>query len=59
MPTPPLEEPTSKVTLNLFTADLAWLRKNEDHWTATVRELVKRYAFARQHSADFIDIRGA
>lgn len=59
MPTPPLEEPSTKATLNLFTSDLAWLRRNEEHWSATVRELVRRYVYARQHATDFIDIRGA
>lgn len=48
MPTPPLEEPITKVTINLFTSDVEWLKRNEDHWTAIVRELVHKYVYAKQ-----------
>lgn len=43
MPTPPLEEPTSKVTLNLFTRDIDDLKKIEGQWTTKVREIVHAY----------------
>lgn len=41
MPTPPLEETITKVTLNLYTRDLADLRRLEDNWSSKVRELIR------------------
>lgn len=56
MPTPPLEEPTTKSTINLFTKDVEWLKRHEDHWTSAIRELVRKYVFAKQHGSDFIEV---
>lgn len=56
MPTPPLEEPTTKSTINLFTKDVEWLKRHEDHWTSAIRELVRKYVFAKQHGSNFIEV---
>jgi hypothetical protein len=43
MPTPPLDEPSIKVTLNLYTKDVELLKANAPHgmgWSAYLRELV-------------------
>lgn len=42
MPTLPLEEPTTKVTLNIFTRDLEAL-KRIGAWSALVREIVHEW----------------
>lgn len=42
MPTPPLEEPTTKVTLNIFTRDLEAL-KRIGAWSVLVREIVHEW----------------
>lgn len=43
MPTPQLEEPIQKVTLNLFTRDVEqFKRRYGQGWTSQVREVVRR-----------------
>jgi hypothetical protein len=43
MPTPPPEWPITKCTLNLFSHDLADLRRWEENWSTKVRELIHSY----------------
>jgi hypothetical protein len=42
MPTPTIDEPIQKVTLNLFTSDIDWLKRHHGQgWTTYIRELVR------------------
>ena len=43
MPTPPLDEPAKKVTLNLWERDVAYLKSHYEHWSEKVREVVHDY----------------
>ncbi len=48
VPTPSLDEPISKVTLNLYSRDIEDLRRWEMNWSAVVRDLVKSYCATRR-----------
>jgi hypothetical protein len=43
MPTPPLEEPTKKVTHNLWKSDYEYLKAKYEHWSVKVRDLVREF----------------
>ena len=43
MPTPPPDEPITKVTLNLYTRDLVDLKRWEANWSTFAREIVHEY----------------
>lgn len=48
MPTPPLEEPATKITLNVFTSDLERLKKIwGPGWSVVIRDLLREYV--RKH----------
>lgn len=48
MPTPTIDEPITKVTLNLYTRDVEWLKKAQGQgWTTYIREVVR--AKVREH----------
>ena len=47
MPTPPLEEPTTKVTMLLWSRDVAFLKRKYPNYTTKVRELVRAYCLAQ------------
>ncbi len=53
MPTPPLNEPHRKVTLNLFSKDLEYLKANYERWSEKVRDLV--HEFVRTANRKFKD----
>lgn len=53
MPTPPLEQPHRKVTLNLWEKDLEYLKAKYTHWSEKVRELV--HDFVRKDNRTFKD----
>lgn len=36
-------EPTTKVTLRLFTTDLAYLKRTEDNYQVLIREIIKSW----------------
>ena len=47
MPTPPLEEPTTKITINVFTADLEALKRSHGPgWSTIIRELLRNHAYS-------------
>jgi hypothetical protein len=43
MPTPPLEEPTKKVTLNIWERDFLYLKAKYEHWSEKAREIIRDY----------------
>ena len=43
MPTPPLEEPPKKVTLNLWKSDYDYLKSKYARWSEKVRDLVREF----------------
>ena len=51
MPQPPAEEPLTKVTLNLFTADLDYIKRTYGQgWSTLLRELIREAVNARRNS---------
>ena len=49
MPAPPADEPITKVTLNLWSADVAFLKKEiGDRWSVVVRDWVRRAVRAKK-----------
>lgn len=56
MPNLPTDEPLTKVTLNLFTKDLAELKRREGYgWTGVVRSLVRRHLKKSDEASITID----
>jgi hypothetical protein len=53
VPTPPLEQPHKKVTLNLWQKDLEYLKANYERWSEKVREIV--HDFVRSANRTFKD----
>ncbi len=53
MPTPPLDEPHRKVTLNIWAKDYEYLKANYTHWSEKVRDLV--HDFVRSKNRAFKD----
>ena len=44
MPNQPLDEPTTKITINVYTADLEVLRRREGYgWSKVLRSLLRRW----------------
>ena len=55
MPTPPLEEPTTKITLNIFTSDYEELKARFGHgWSAQVRMVIRDHLRIRRGVATLI-----
>lgn len=55
MPTPPLEEPTTKITLNVFTSDYEELKARFGHgWSAQVRMVIRDHLRIRRGVAQLI-----
>lgn len=53
MPTP-TEEPLTKVTLNLFTKDVEWLRSwHPNDYTVEIRRIVQAYVVKKQSLEDW------
>ena len=49
MPAPPADEPITKVTLNLWSADVTFLKKEiGDRWSVVVRDWVRRAVRAKK-----------
>ncbi len=53
MPTPPLDQPHKKVTLNLWEKDVEYLKQHFTHWSEKVREIV--HDFVRSKNRMFKD----
>jgi hypothetical protein len=53
VPTPPLEEPHKKVTLNIWAKDYEFLKANYERWSEKVREIV--HDFVRSKNRMFKD----
>ena len=55
MPTPPLDEPTTKISLNIFTSDYEELKaKFGDGWTGQVRMVIRDHLRIRRGVAQLI-----
>ena len=55
MPTPPLEEPTTKITLNIFSSDYEELKTRFGHgWSAQVRMVIRDHLRIRRGVATLL-----
>lgn len=55
MPTPPLDEPTTKISVNLFTSDYEELKARfGDGWTGQVRMVIRDHLRIRRGVAQLI-----
>ena len=53
MPQPPAEEPQTKITLNLFTSDVDYLKRTIGHgYTSVIREIIREAVNARRNRPD-------
>jgi hypothetical protein len=56
MPTPPLEEPTTKVTINIWSSDYEELKARFGHgWSAQVRMVIRDHLRIRRGVAQLIN----
>lgn len=58
MPTPPLDEPTTRITVTLYTSDVALVRR-VGHWTISeiVRDLLRIHCDKRRRLARWEELK--
>lgn len=54
MPPLPLDEPTRRVSMNLFESDVQWLTHHYTNWSPYIRALVRKFVL-EQKSKEFTE----